>query len=80
MRASGSERDYLVQNGSARQVSAYATMAGVVEVNCAGSPLESQYKTIRGVTRSLAEGLSAEDQMVPRRLQADPRRVPPALQ
>ena len=61
MLASASERDYLVQNGGACQVSAYATMAGVVEVNCPGFPLESLYKAIRTVTRSIAEELSAEE-------------------
>jgi hypothetical protein len=36
----------------------------IAQCNYAGSPLDSQYKAIRGVTRSLTADLSAEDQMV----------------
>jgi hypothetical protein len=43
---------------------ATAGVEGVAHCNFVRSPLDSQYKAIRAVTRSLTAGLSAEDQMV----------------
>ena len=62
-----SERTHLGDDDSAYPSGVCATAAGIeflTDGNHTWSPLGSQYKAIRAVTRSLTAALSAEDQMV----------------